>query len=314
MNKYKDILVEITDKCLIGCQFCYQHFGMDGKDISLDDYMTILRFIKTQGIDVVSLTGGDVFMNPFLKEIVKRTEKEGLIVTLLANARSDPDKLIEWINSGRMLNLTFAGLDERDNQFFHKLISECKRIEKVHFIITYMNQSFEDMCSFIYLMNGVGLVPEINMAFLDKSTVIFQNSMANTIEKLIIMTMQGKIRITCEYVTAAIRDYVTGKTEFRCSLNKRLKIDINGNLFPCSFLYKEEHALQNIINGITYGKTLLCENIVEARRKNSPCNQCEKFDLCRGGCPIGYFYGDLFNAQHCFFYNVAYKTIEMLMK
>ena len=314
MKKYKDILVEVTNKCRIECQFCYQHFGMDGEDLSLDDYMIILEFIKTKEIDGVSFTGGDVFMNPFLEEIIKKTEEEGLITTLLANAKSDQNKLIKWVNSGRRLNLTFSGLDEIDNQFFHKLISECKRIDKIHFIITYMNQSYEDLCSFICLLNGVGLIPEINMTFLDKSTSIFRNNLANAIEKLIIMTLQGQIKISCEYVTAAIRDYVTGKTEFRCSLNKRLKIDINGNLFACSFLYKKEHAIQNIINEITYEKPVLCENIVEKRRKNFPCNQCKKFELCRGGCPIEYFYGNLFNDQHCFLYNVAFKTIEMLMR
>ena len=66
MKKYKDILVEVTNKCRIECQFCYQHFGMDGEDLSLDDYMIILEFIKTKEIDGVSFTGGDVFMNPFL--------------------------------------------------------------------------------------------------------------------------------------------------------------------------------------------------------------------------------------------------------
>ena len=219
MKKYKDILVEVTNKCRIECQFCYQHFGMDGEDLSLDDYMIILEFIKTKEIDGVSFTGGDVFMNPFLEEIIKKTEEEGLITTLLANAKSDQNKLIKWVNSGRRLNLTFSGLDEIDNQFFHKLISECKRIDKIHFIITYMNQSYEDLCSFIYLLNGVGLIPEINMTFLDKSTSIFRNNLANAIEKLIIMTLQGQIKISCEYVTAVPRlpdeDALLGRLDIR---------------------------------------------------------------------------------------------------
>lgn len=314
MKKHKDILVEVTNKCLIGCQFCYQHFGTDEKDLSVDDYMSILHFIKTQEVDAVSFTGGDVFMNSYLEEIIKRTEKEGLMVTLLANAKSDQNKLIKWINSGRRLNLTFSGLDEKDTQFFYKLISECKKIEKVHFIITYMNQSSENLYSFIRLMNEFDLIPEINMAFLDETTLRFQDDMAKVIEKLIIMTFRGEINISCEYVTAAIRDYVIEKTDFRCSLNKRLKIDINGNLFPCSFLYKNEHALKNIINDITYGEILLTEKIIDERKKNSQCNQCEKFNVCQGGCPIGYFYGELFNTQHCFLYNIAFKTIEMVMK
>ncbi len=313
MKEYKDILVEVTSKCMIGCEFCYHHFGLDGKDLSLEDYMAIISYIKENRISSVSLTGGDVFMNPFLAEIVAITENEGLMVTLLANAKSNQSKIIKWINSGRRINLTFSDFSEESRRFVYKLLSNCESTKKIYFVITYMNQSFEEVHAFINLLNGFNIMPEVNMSFLDESTYMFRENLANVLEKLILLTLQGQIKIISEYVTATIRDYVNEKVMFRCSLNKRLKIDIDGNLFPCPFLYKREHAIRNVINGDNLKNIVTVEHIINKRKKSS-CGQCERFDSCLGGCPLGYFYGALFNGQHCFLYNVAVKTIEMLMK
>lgn len=314
MNDHKSILIEITNKCLVGCDFCYQHFGYNGENLTIDNYNNILKFVDDNGISEISLTGGDVFLNPFLPEMIRIARASGKSVTLLANANANREDICNWIISGGKINLTFSDFGARSIALVNFLCVECSSIKNVHFVITVMNQSCDELCTFIRFLNAFNITPEVNFAFLNEKTYIFLESMLFTIERLIILTLQGSIKIVSEYVTAAIKDYVNCKSEIRCSLNKKSKIDVYGNLFPCPFLYKKEHALQNIITGEFYRESVACQNIIRLREKFSACGKCKFFEVCKGGCPVEYFYGNLFNEHHCKLIHKSYRTIELLLK
>jgi radical SAM protein with 4Fe4S-binding SPASM domain len=77
----KELQISITNKCNIGCEYCYK-----SKDnevfLSIEQINKIISLSKKLGINVLRLTGGDVFEHPNLIEILKKIKENDLKIIL----------------------------------------------------------------------------------------------------------------------------------------------------------------------------------------------------------------------------------------
>jgi radical SAM protein with 4Fe4S-binding SPASM domain len=63
--------IEITNKCNIRCIHCYGDFGcIESKVMTLDQVKALLDDLKSIGVRIIELTGGDVTVHPHIKEIL----------------------------------------------------------------------------------------------------------------------------------------------------------------------------------------------------------------------------------------------------
>lgn len=281
--------------------------------MSLTDYMQILSYLKQCGIKSISLTGGDVFLHPCFNGIVTAAESEQFEITLLVNSKSNHRKIIEWVRTGRKMNLTFSDLSHMSKEFVQTLFTSCDDLKNVHFIITVMDQINSDIISFIHLLNDYKIVPEVNLAFLDYQTASYIDHLESCVQELVFLTLQGEIKVTSEYVTALIADYVRGHATVRCSIHERFKVDLNGNVYLCPFLYKEEHSVYNVFSHQRKNQRVNIEKVFLDRKGSSPCDCCELFDLCLGGCPLCSFYGEKYSKQHCRIIKKALCAIKQIL-
>jgi len=70
-NKFKELSIEITDKCSLNCIYCSSQAGINNKThIDFDKIKeTILNAKKNFGIKTVSLSGGETFLYPKFMEL-----------------------------------------------------------------------------------------------------------------------------------------------------------------------------------------------------------------------------------------------------
>jgi pyruvate-formate lyase-activating enzyme len=78
--------LEITHDCDCACSVCYADARPGGGDyLTVDDVTRVARELKAQGLQSVSLTGGEPTLHPQLLEIVAAVRGAGLDATLISN-------------------------------------------------------------------------------------------------------------------------------------------------------------------------------------------------------------------------------------
>jgi 7,8-dihydro-6-hydroxymethylpterin dimethyltransferase len=78
--------LEITHDCDCACAVCYADAGPGRGDyLSVDEVTRVARELKAQGLQAISLTGGEPTLHPRLLEIVSAVRRVGLDATLISN-------------------------------------------------------------------------------------------------------------------------------------------------------------------------------------------------------------------------------------
>lgn len=84
------IALELTDKCNLGCKYCYNIWKIPGAErVSFNSYKKTIKALKKlfsqANIKNVTLTGGETFMAERLVEIALFCRMEGKSVTIISN-------------------------------------------------------------------------------------------------------------------------------------------------------------------------------------------------------------------------------------
>lgn len=85
-----NIAFELTDKCNLGCRYCYNVWKIPGAErVSFDSYdkavKALTHLFSQADIRNVTLTGGEPFMAQRIKEIALFCRMEGKTVTIISN-------------------------------------------------------------------------------------------------------------------------------------------------------------------------------------------------------------------------------------
>ena len=104
-NRFKKLYWVITDRCNLGCRYCYYHSGLrdkNGQDAKIEDN-SLLKKIADHFQEVV-LTGGEPLLYPHLNQVIAFLKRKGLKVAILTNGT--------LLNQKVFKSLVDLGLDE----------------------------------------------------------------------------------------------------------------------------------------------------------------------------------------------------------
>lgn len=99
---------ELTHDCNMSCPHCYT--SDDVTPLGREDHFRILREINAAGCRIVSFTGGEPLLVPYLTELMTEARKMGMWVQCTTNGVALPDREQEMMRAGAdMIQLSLDG-------------------------------------------------------------------------------------------------------------------------------------------------------------------------------------------------------------
>ena len=257
----------VTDGCNASCVYCSFHKNRNPRIVSLPEARAAIDFLVENEVGVLSLTGGEPFLNPDLPDMVGYAKERGLIVLTGTNGT--------MLDEGRLRALRDAGLDamwvsceSADAKTFEEnrgvpgldgMVREgvraCRRLGLNVFCIALINRSMGDVPAFASRLADMGFASvkfDYPMSFPLQSTYmgwsdspllrLSGGEMERTIRQVLDLKRargRGAIRVInpVQGLLGAIEHYHGRRPAFRCTAGEKvLYLDTQLRFFRCPAL------------------------------------------------------------------------------
>lgn len=111
---------EISPVCNFRCRMCYvrrtrEEVEQEGGILPADWWISIARQAKEEGLLYPLITGGEPFLYPEIKRLLREFNKMGLFVTMNTNASMITEEVIKWLKEVPpfRLNITLYGASNK---------------------------------------------------------------------------------------------------------------------------------------------------------------------------------------------------------
>ncbi|WP_163511606.1 radical SAM protein [Fodinicola acaciae] len=114
-------LVQITERCNLHCAHCFVSSGNWGEHLALDDFAgKVLPRLQAARVERITLTGGEPFVHPQLREICTAVTDSGLPLGICTNATQTSDDDISFLEQlGNVhVNVSFDGFRQESHGKF----------------------------------------------------------------------------------------------------------------------------------------------------------------------------------------------------
>jgi radical SAM additional 4Fe4S-binding domain len=284
------ILLEMTTRCNKNCSYCYGGFNQGGKDISNEVLKSIYNFISENNVKHVSISGGEPLLYANLDDILDHLTYLGCNIEIITNGLL-VDKNASLFLGRSNLKLKISA-DIHNVQYIEiiKKVQEYK-IPLALNITIYGLEPIESITRYIRdLYNISGITVNVNFPFF-KGNAEFSNNyveyLPNLAVKLVELFLFEKLPVEGQFVSVPVDNYFSPKRSVykNCTICKSLKIDVNGNYFPCPYFTNSKYCMGNVSCGGINNE--LCLRTMEesfSQSKNEGCLKCRWYAICSGGC------------------------------
>lgn len=80
--------LELTYSCNLDCKICYNDVNLQGKPLSADQYLALLKELQRMGVMNITLTGGEPLAHPDFFLLGSKAKKLGFIVRVKTNGHA----------------------------------------------------------------------------------------------------------------------------------------------------------------------------------------------------------------------------------
>lgn len=91
------VMLELTYRCNLNCFFCYNDLTLEGRALSTDDYLRLLRDLADLGAMNLTLTGGEPLAHPDFLRLGAEARRLGFVVRIKSNGHALRGELAERI-------------------------------------------------------------------------------------------------------------------------------------------------------------------------------------------------------------------------
>jgi radical SAM protein with 4Fe4S-binding SPASM domain len=149
-NHLFSALLELTYKCNLACQFCYNDLGAVGQPMALENYKTLIDDLKKMGTLSITLSGGEPLVHPDFFELGAYARSQGFSITVKSNGvplnQNNARRLKDEVDP-YLVEMSLHGADA-----------------KTHDRQTLMVGSFDRMLKNIRFMKSIGFRMRLNSA------------------------------------------------------------------------------------------------------------------------------------------------------
>lgn len=297
MNRISQAYVHVTQKCNMDCIGCNVKESKDSTEsLEFEEMLSVVANLKSLGLRNLILTGGEPFAREDILELCKyiKTKIGVESLTILTNGSfgfSRYKRVVPYIDG---LIISIDGYNKhtaflRDVSNMAQVLNnvdqlkdliDCSLEVKIH----KKNKAYIN--DYVDLSKRLGIHTSFNLMNLNKNHKLYQEYILNNHD---LMDISHSLLETEEMIDPLktrinrINLFCSSRCKMRCD---SVSIDVNGDIYPCRFMYHEELKLGNILEDsctqrIHFNKTV--SNKLDVDNINE-CRNCEYKFKCQGGC------------------------------
>lgn len=310
----KSLFIYVTDRCNLSCPHCY-YTNHSRKDIPTEAYKKMIDELAALGGTNVTLTGGETFLHPDLKEMLLYGNGR-CAASLLTNGTLIDEGWASFLgqiqNVSVQISIDGARRETHDairgRGVFEKalravgLLQEAGLKNRINFATTIMAQNFDELPDIIRLAQDKG-VPKVRFLPLrrqgraesqwrDIGTV----SAGQYGHFFDFTDDRQRFREPAVDVSCGLSGFVLDVSPdispdgIWCPVGFKLVVTPNGRAFPCALMQTEEFFLGNVfeegLEAVMRAPAMrkTCGLLTERIRKIDDCAVCPFRNLCQAGC------------------------------
>jgi len=303
------IYFEITDKCNLRCIHCYNNSNaqmrMTNKEIPVEMLEEVIKRNRDKKNLKVILSGGEPILHSQFEKIVEMLDRYEVKTTVYTNGIDSTRFVNVFLKYGVNVMISLDGANGKDHDYirgkgsFERTCLNIKRLcdeidlDKVTFSFTINRYNFTTIEEMLLLcrefrvkrvyFNPVASLGRNREDFLglNYEELVYMWNVLYDLEK-----KYSDIRIICDTYWKARYIEKNLSLPFDCSICKKIRVSVNGDVYPCTFFDDENILKQNINNDNILFVGSQYEKVKENLNKRLLlCDECVFMPLCNGGCP-----------------------------
>lgn len=306
--------IAVTENCNQKCIFCFQACSPDRKfsSLSLNQWKIIIRKLKNIGVRILNFSGGEVFIYPYLLDLIKWAKLEmNFSIHINTNGTFDVSDFIEYVDgfifSVHGLNKVHDEIVGKRNAFSLlekniSIISEKKVNILINMVLLKSNYHqildvFRYFDAKYRISKFAPFIPIQSLFAKEYDTIAVKmdkNLIKDYIDKLKKIP-EDKLDLKHGFQSIFINKldfYKSAKIPLpNCAAGKyKIIIDYNGDVYPCNFFKGDEYYCGNILEEDEYeiwknGKGFIpFRKLILENRIPKECSMCLKKERCFSGC------------------------------
>ena len=295
--------ISITNYCERECSFCYRASNRNGIFMSLNDYEYVIKQAAEIGTLQVALGGGNPNQHPQFIDILKITRRYGIIPSYTTNGQGMTNDIYKATKEycGAVAVSWYPPFTDAIN-----VINKCKEYGikvNIHVMlnsetILYASELIEKYKDLLKDVNAI-IFLNYKPIHSSKSTILRNSKEIYQFIDKILKIKICKIGFDSCMISflAPFSDEFWSETVEYCESGRfSAFISEDLNMYPCSFLKGEAYSgidlkEMSLHEGWIEGKQFveIRERIGSKGNQRNPitkCNDCNKYDLCHGGCQM----------------------------
>ncbi|MBP7763696.1 MAG: PqqD family peptide modification chaperone [Syntrophaceae bacterium] len=312
--RLKSLFIYVTDRCNLSCSHCY-YTDHSSRDIPTDAYKKMIDEMVNLGGTDVTLTGGEAFLHPDLKEMLLYGNGR-CAPTLLTNGTLIDESWASFLgrlqNASVQISIDGARQETHDairgKGVFAKalravdLLQEAGLGDRINFAATVMSKNISELPDIIRLAQDKG-VPKVRFLPLRKQGRARRRRpdigavTTKQYERFFDFAGDGRrsrdpaVEVSCGLSGFLLEVSPSVSPDgIWCPVGFKLVVTPAGRAFPCALMQAEEFFLGNVfeeglaavMRSAAMQKT--CGLLTERIRKIADCAACSWRNFCQAGC------------------------------
>jgi len=306
---------EITNKCNLNCQTCYNRSGLNAArhEITLTQLQKAVKTLLPFGLRRVLLSGGEPTLHTEFNDILDFIEETlnknpEFSFGIVTNGSSRNPKFIELLNKNERLTLQVSldGSNEvenaktRDSGSFAEAVDFIrfidKRAHKTHLNIPFQpllkmvisQYNIHDVEAFFRLAVSLGFVPEFSYIYKSgNASDNWEEKRLTAQQKLNILRLVNKLN--SELGVEALLPLCTNTCPYAENADAMsICVKVDGSIQPCQSLYNDKYTFGNIFDfDLQMFKQKVDDFVKLAKERihcDYNCRKCLLRDNCGKGC------------------------------